>query len=163
MDFSALRDAVENAVAAVCPGWLIDRRDDLVQAAMLGLMKAHERRPMDFSPPYLKRVAFHALVDEIRRQRRRREVPLEGVEQPPRARRANPEDHATGRQIGAAIRECLDRLIPSRRRAMQLLLLGHSMPEIAERLGSDVKRIQNLVFRGRAELRTCLSAKGVEP
>jgi RNA polymerase sigma-70 factor (ECF subfamily) len=50
-----------------------------------------------------------------------------------------------------------------RRRAVMLYLQGHSVPEAARLLGWTAKRTENLVYRGLADLRHCLRAKGHTP
>lgn len=151
---------------SICPAWLADRRDDLVQTVLIALMKHHPEHKGGFTSSYLKKAAYHALVDEIRRQRRQREVSVE-VEvddaAAPRSSAPDPEQRYAGREIGRAIQQCLARLSAARRDAVLLVLLGHSMPEAAKWLGGTTKRIQNLVLRGRADLRKCLLAKGIEP
>ena len=83
LDYVALRRDVERAVARVCPTWIADRRDDLVQAAVMKVMRiAKEQPPSDegnraVSTSYLYKVAYSGLVDELRRLRRRRETDLE--------------------------------------------------------------------------------------
>ena len=42
-------------------------------------------------------------------------------------------------------------------------LQGHTGPQAAALLGWDAKRTENLVYRGLADLRQCLEAKGVKP
>jgi RNA polymerase sigma-70 factor (ECF subfamily) len=44
IDYVALRQHLMRAVARVCPHWLADRRDDLVQSALLRVMHILETR-----------------------------------------------------------------------------------------------------------------------
>jgi RNA polymerase sigma-70 factor (ECF subfamily) len=115
-------------------------------------------------------VAHSALVDEIRRRKRRPELSLEGSsEEGPQARplepRApgNPEADASFRELGAAVRKCLSTAKRERRLAVILYLQGHTVPEAARILGWDAKRAENLVYRGLADLRQCLMGKGHRP
>jgi len=62
-----------------------------------------------------------------------------------------------------AIRACLAAANRDRRLALVLYLQGHSVPEAARILGWDVKRTENLVYRGLADLRQCLLNKGHRP
>lgn len=75
----------------------------------------------------------------------------------------NPERIAAGREIGRALLACLDRLVRARRLAVTLYLQGHSVPEAAALLAWTVKRTENLVFRGLADVRRCLTARGMTP
>jgi RNA polymerase sigma-70 factor (ECF subfamily) len=170
--WTALRAALVRAVRRQCPRWLSDHADDLVQAALMKVMAAaggsEGNRPL--SSFYLYRVAHSALVDEIRRRQRRREVPLgvtDADDEPgghiePQAA-GDPEQDASLRELGAAIRECLLDMNADRRLAVTLYLQGHSVPEAARILGWAAKRTENLVYRGLADLRQCLLAKGHSP
>ena len=111
---------------------------------------------------YLYRVAHSALVDEIRRVRRRRESDLddEGVA-PVAITRQDPERIAASREIGRGILDCLSRMSRERRLAVTLHLQGYSVPEASKVLEWNVKRTENLVYRGLADLRECLMSKGL--
>jgi RNA polymerase sigma-70 factor (ECF subfamily) len=162
-----LRRDLERAVSRVCPPALADRRDDLVQTAMIRVMELQRRAPdrVQLSPAYLYRVAYSALIDEMRSQGRRKEVALEEVEALPQQPTApgDPERSAGAAQIGRAVRDCLLRLVQDRRLAVTLYLQGHTIPEAAELLAWDGKRTENLVYRGLSGLRACLATKGIEP
>jgi hypothetical protein len=45
IDYVALRRDIARAVSRLCPNWMADKRDDLVQAALLRVMHIVERRP----------------------------------------------------------------------------------------------------------------------
>jgi RNA polymerase sigma-70 factor (ECF subfamily) len=168
----ALRAALVRAVRRQCPAWLSSDADDIAQVAFTRVMavdRASEgKRPL--SSFYLYKVAHSALVDEIRRRRRRREVGLEQGGEPgePRRRlelvaRGNPESQATLRELGTAIRACLHAMKRERRLAVILYIQEHTVPEAARILGWTLKRTENLVYRGLADLRACLAAKGQTP
>ncbi len=161
---TALRARLDRAVRAICPPDLLANRDDLVQEAMLRVMHGHEGN-REFNTSYLRKAAYCALVDEIRKRRRWREesVEEETAATPFRSASPNPERIAAGRETGEAIRRCLLALIASRRRAVTLYLQGHRVPEVARLLDWGVKKAENLVFRGMADLRKCLSSRGVRP
>ncbi|NVI96955.1 RNA polymerase sigma factor [Myxococcus sp. AM009] len=166
-ELEKLRRDLTHAVSRVCPPRLAERRDDLVQTAMMRVMELQRREPerARLAPAYLYRVAYTALVDELRGVQRRREVSLEEVEALPESPVASgdPERSAGSSQIARAVRDCLKRLAQDRRLAVTLYLQGHTAPEAAELLGWDGKRTENLVYRGLSGLRACLSAKGFEP
>ena len=164
--YAVLREQLSRAVRSVCPSWLADRGEDLVQVALMRVMAVEDRSEgnRELSSSYLWRAAYSALVDEIRRLQRRREAPLDderGETMP--APHPNPEHHAAGRQVGSAIRGCLERMVRPRRLAVTLNLQGHSVPEAARLLGWTAKRTENLVYRGLSDLRGCLSRRGIEP
>src|SRR5262245_54977925 len=167
-----LAATMARAVRRQCPAWLADHAQDIAQAALakvLALDRAAEgKRPL--TTFYIHKVAHSALVDEIRRRKRRREVSIEaptedGAEARPFEPQAqgDPESHTSYRQLGVAICACLGAATRDRRLAVTLYLQGHSVPEAARILGWDVKRTENLVYRGLADLRQCLLSKGHRP
>lgn len=166
-----LRSVLLRAVRRACPRWLADRSEDLAQAAVIRVLEVQRLREGTEPVPasYLYKVAYTTLIDEIRRLRRRPEVPLEesegdaGLAEPAGARARDPEASLAGAEVGRAIEGCLAGLTEPRRLAVTLHLQGHSVPEAAALLGWDDKRTENLVYRGMAELRRCLEGKGVTP
>lgn len=166
-DLSDLREQLVRAVRRACPSWLAADADDLVQAAMMKLMEIIRRGEgnVELSPFYVRRTAYSAVVDEIRRRRRRGEVPLEPeegeMERP--APLPDPESRSSGREMGRAIRRCLAELIRPRRLAVSLHLQGHRTKEVGELMGWSAKRAENLIYRGLADLRGCLEGKGFGP
>jgi RNA polymerase sigma-70 factor (ECF subfamily) len=110
-------------------------------------------------------VAYTTLVDEIRRRKRRPEASLddEAGTAPVATTAPGPEAAYAARQIGEAIRDCLRQLVRDRRLALTLYLEGHTVPQAAALLDWSAKRTENLVYRGLADLRRCLSEKGITP
>jgi RNA polymerase sigma-70 factor (ECF subfamily) len=173
VDYEQLRERLRRAVRRSCPGWIADDADDLVQVAMLRLLdRVRDRENHDdehvaaFNSSYLYKVAYSAVVDEIRRRRARREVAIEDHDEMPRAietRTPDPQRRTEARQLRAAIADCLSRLIVPRRRAVTLHLHGHSTGETAALLGRELKQARNLIYRGLADLRQCLKKRGIRP
>jgi RNA polymerase sigma-70 factor (ECF subfamily) len=166
-DLEKIRATLAVAVHQVCPYWLASDAEDITQEAMIKVLRILKRNEGkdDFSSSYLWRVAYSATIDEIRRRRRRREVSMdaETMTEEPITPAPSPESRSMARGIGQAIRDCLDDLIPTRRRAVTLRLLGHSVGEAASLLGWPPKRAENLIYRGLADVRGCLERKGVRP
>lgn len=170
IDVAGLRQALVRVVARMCPAWLSAQRDDVVQAAVLRVVRVLEKlRPAgegdpSFSTSYLHKVAHSALVDEIRRVRRRRETDFEdeGVAVASISV-ADPERQAACREIGRGIQSCLLLMTRERRLAVTLYLQGHNVADAARILDWPVKRTENLIYRGLANLRACLKSKGMEP
>lgn len=126
-------------------------------------MPAYTHDPERLTPAYLDRVAYGCTIDEIRR-RRARTAEVED----PAAERADekvcdPERRAEADQIGRGIFDCLDTLVPPRRRAVTLHLVGHTAPQIGNLLGWSVKKTESLIYRGLTNLRRCLENKGLTP
>src|SRR4029453_12251316 len=79
MDFAQLHRDLARAVGRVCPRWMADRADDLGQGGLMRGMEIQRRREgtAEFSSIYLRKAAYSAMVDEIRRLRRRQEVSIQ--------------------------------------------------------------------------------------
>lgn len=158
-----LRAKLVRFVARVCPPWLAAQREDLVQMAAIKLMRTASDK--EWTDGFLSRVAYSVVIDEIRRKRRRNEVGM-SPSMPDRIMNSadlSPETHARGAEVGEVLLECVGELAADRRRAVTLYLQDHPVPEIAERMGCNRKRASNLVYRGLAELREKLRARGYEP
>jgi RNA polymerase sigma-70 factor, ECF subfamily len=164
--YAPIRADLLRAVHRLCPAYLRDQAEDIVQAAMLRVMDALRRSEENHALPssYLQKVAYCALIDELRRSRRRSEVPLlaDDEEDTRAAPDPDPERASSGRQIGRAIRACLAAMIRPRSLAVTLHLQGYSVPELAGILAWNPKKADNLVYRGLADLRACLKTKGIE-
>jgi len=165
-DAARLRRSLEAAVATLCPRSLADRREDLVQEALLRVARILGRSgpERELNATYLWRTAYCALVDELRRLRQRGEVALEaGPEEALPSPRPGPAAASRSREIRRALAECLKGLIEPRRLAVILHLQGERPREAAELLGWPRKRVHNLTFRGLRDLRRCLEGQGVTP
>jgi RNA polymerase sigma-70 factor (ECF subfamily) len=160
-----LRARLLEQVARFCPSWLRDQVDDIAQIAWLRLERAREKSERNRSPgtSLIARVAYCATIDEVRRRRRRREVPLDGPAEVMPTAAVDPAAEASGKEIGRGIRACLARLRPERRVAVTFYLQGHTAPETRTLLGWSLKRAENMIFRGMADLRRCLASKGITP
>lgn len=162
-----LRRDLETAVATLCPPSLADRREDLVQEALLKVARIVSRSEPErkLNATYLWRTAYSALVDELRRLRRRGEVPLDdaGPSDLLISRRPGPAATSRGGEVRRALRLCLEKLIEPRRLAVILHLQGERPREVASLLDWPSKRVHNLTFRGLRDLRRCLASQGVTP
>ncbi len=167
-----LRGQLVRSVRKTCPPWLRSEADDLVQTALLRVLDARPEGAGDeaaegsgaVASSYLRKAAYSAVVDEIRRRKRRSEVPLEdddGVPAPVRSFTPDPERRSAARETGRAIRDCLGELVRPRRHAVTLYLQGHRIREVGDVMGWDRKRAENLIYRGLADLRRCLEGMGV--
>ncbi len=165
--YRTLRADLSRTVRRVCPPWLADRHDDLIQVAVMRVMSVEEKTEgkRELSASYLYRVATSALIDEIRRLRRKNEVALDEADEktPQSSPSPSPERVAASSEAARGLRDCLGRLKSERRIAVTLYLQGHSVPESAQVLGFTPKKTENLVYRALADLRRCLTAKGLQP
>jgi RNA polymerase sigma-70 factor (ECF subfamily) len=162
---SALRAQLHERVVRYTPFWMKDAVDDIVQIAWLRLRQTIEKNEGDraLASQYVARTAYCVTVDEIRRRRRRHEVPVGENEGNLRGETIEPARAARAREIGDAIETCLGRMLENRRRAVALYLQGHSVPETGAFLGWNRKRADNMVFRGMEDLRRCLAERGITP
>ena len=169
LNAEVVRRTMERAVAAVCPRWLCDRREDIVQVAMMKALAATRKKGEQdrrVAGSYLWKVAYSATADEIRRHRARQaEVAMEAqaLERSSPAGSHDPASDQEAREFGEAIRDCMGRSAPDRRVAVQFHLLGHGLAEIESLTDWNAKKVRNLVYRGLAELRKCLGGKGYTP
>jgi len=153
--------ALRAAVARACPSDLASQREDLVQTSLLRVLEreaAGEQNKVR-TTSYLWRVAFSVIADELRRRRAeqlRSRRTMVGEQPVPEERSPSPE-------LGLGIRDCLGQLAEPRRMAVLLHLQGFRAEETAEVLHWAVKRVQNLTYRGLADLRECLQRKGLSP
>ena len=166
-DYERIRAQLTRSVRRICPGWLADRSEDIVQNALIRILAIHRRGELNGSPPasYLWKVAYTATMDEIREVRRKREEPLDALNL---ERSRDPGGDPTMRERaawdkGRVVRRCLGRLQERRRIVVGLYLLGHKLSESAELLDWRFNQVRNLLYRGLADLRRCLASHGVEP
>ena len=166
-DVELLRRRLQRAAARICRGPLVIHVEDIVQTALMRVVEGIARGEVkpDIPSSYLSRAAYSVLVDEVRRQRRRREVPMTETTRPqlPPHAEGNPERASADLEIRRGLRDCLAGLIRPRRLAVTMHLQGHSIRESARLLDWPPKRIDNLVYRGLDDLRRCLSKKGITP
>jgi RNA polymerase sigma-70 factor (ECF subfamily) len=155
-----LRAMAVSVLRSTCRGWLLNDVDDLAQDAtmrVLARIRVTEGK-VEFTPGYVRFVLHSVLVDEIRRHRRRRE---DTIDDQRLATRSDSPYRYEAWEIKKAVDACLAGLIEARRRAVWLYLQGHRAAEAAKQLGCDLKKVRNLTFRGLANLRACLAARGV--
>lgn len=161
--YSHLHNTLVKAVRKVCPVWLAEDVDDLVQEAMVRILKLEKQQQRDLNNSYLYRTAHSVVVDEIRRRKKRaQDISADDngesiVESMPDTKTQPAQNQA----IGDGITDCLQQQKPERRQALTLYLLGHSIKEAGELLGWPAKRTENLIYRGLVHLRACLQAKGL--
>jgi len=147
------------AVARACPRDLASQREDLVQAALLRILereRADEQNQVR-TASYLWRVAFSVTADELRR-RRSEAGRTQGTTMPDEETR---QGSTPGPELGLGIRDCLAQLAEPRRLVVLLHLQGFRADEVTRVLHRDLKAVQNLTYRGLADLRLCLLGKGL--
>lgn len=155
--YDELQSRLLSVMRRLSPPWLANDVDDLVQAAQLKIFRRGDVVE-ELDSTFLYRVGHSVLVDEIRRRKRRQEVPVDTLDAP--GEEVDPEAAASGRETGAVIHACLDSLGDDYRRAVTLRLQGHTVPEIGRLLHIKEKKAENLVYRGLQQLRSHLRKRG---
>jgi len=140
--------------------------EDIAQEALIRLARILSRRSETAGPlpsSYLWKAVHSATVDAIRKHRRgaAHEEAMPPEESPSRADGRSALE--AGYAVRAALRACLGQLAAARRHAVLLYLQGHGIPEIARYMSWTRARARNLAYRGLANLRACLSGRGVFP
>ena len=160
-----IRQVLIRAVERHCPPALAANREDFVQTAMVRILEhARSAEASEIrSTSYLVKVAFHTMVDVMRRSNRRRAAGIEEIEGPRSALASQVTAPPAHGEIAPALRDCLSGMVSSRRHAVMLYLQGFTAREAARVLHLEEKAIRNLIFRGIHDLRRCLLAKGVTP
>lgn len=156
------------AVRKSCPRWLSDHVEDLAHKSMLRLLEkdAKAAEAGSYCSSYLYQVAASVVLNEIRAHRRRTQRVQIATEPDVEAwggetdTENNPEQGVAASQTKSKIYTCLEGISKDRRAALVLGIQGYTTKQIAQRLGWDTKRTQNLLTRGRQDLRACLSQKG---
>jgi RNA polymerase sigma-70 factor (ECF subfamily) len=172
----ALSQALEGVLAQFATlirsvGWrhgLADHElDELMQAVRVRLWRARQSSEQITTTPtsYVYRTAISAALDLIR-ARRSREEPLDEVpEQEVHRLRTNPgpEGDVETAELANAVARAVDEITPSRRPVLRMHLAGYDRQEIAQLLGWSEAKTRNLLYRGLADLRVLLVARGIGP
>ncbi|MEZ4453074.1 MAG: sigma-70 family RNA polymerase sigma factor [Nannocystaceae bacterium] len=167
-DARALRRELRQAAERLCPPRLAPHLDDIVHEAFLRIDRVAARTGDAVgSRRYLWKAVYTTMIDWMRREEVRRRdlvdaVDVDAIDVATPAE-ATPEAQADARRIGLHIHACVDHLPEARRPIVALYLQGHGAAEIAKMIGAAYKQVENLLYRGLAQVRACLRGKGVEP
>lgn len=167
LDWQALHLQLGALVSRMSQGSQREKKQDLLQRSLLKILELEKRQPgrTVWTPVYLSRLVKSLLIDEFRHRARRPEESLDEdlAALIPASTTASPDSRVLSRELGTALRACLDRLAPARRQACLLYLAGHGIREIADKLGWQTKKTENALFRGLADLREGLATRGFVP
>ena len=138
--------------------------EDLVEATFVELVEAAPA--LVGGPPavraWLFRAGRHNLLDEVRKQRRRGDVPLdaEAAERRP-APDAGPEQRAVEAELAGLLREAVAALSPDQREVIALRFFADlSGPEVAAVTGRRVGAVKALQHRAVRALERILRDRG---
>jgi len=159
-----LRKVLVQALYQLTPSELGGYREDLCQAALVRVLEveAREREPVR-TASYLWYVAHAVIADELRRQHRAREkaMEMERLEAQVTELHSVPPMATPG--LREALQACLEELPASRRPFVVLHLQGFTPSEASRVLNTEIKRVENLTYRGLEALRRRLAARGYAP
>jgi len=131
--------------------------EDVVQNVLLSIHRArHTFRPERRFAPWLWAIARNAVIDAQRARgvRRRREIPIDGVEEP-----AQPEPSTVAQPLSPRLRDALARLPEAQREAVEMVRVeGLSVAEAAERAGTTPGALKVRAHRGYRALRALLGS-----
>lgn len=142
--------------------------DDVFQEVRIRLWRARGtgEKIAAVGTSYLYRTAVSAALDVIRRRRTGRaaqHTTIDGSSDPALVQPATPEHAVEEAEVRAEIERAVDSLVASRRPVVRMYLAGYSREEIAELLGWTEAKTRNLLYRGLADLRERLTARGIHP
>ena len=171
----AVSDALEETLATFGAmvrrvGWQHrlseDDVDELLQDVRLRLWRARAdtEQIRTVTSSYVYRTAVSAALDLLRRRRARR---TERLDDEPTAADAvasattDPAALLAESELATQVAAVVDTITPSRRPVVRMHLAGYSRDDIAAMLGWTEAKTRNLLYRGLADLREGLQARGI--
>jgi RNA polymerase sigma-70 factor (ECF subfamily) len=143
-------------------------REELLQEVRIRLWNAQNRGESVSQVPasYLWRTAESAAIDLFRRRRthvRREERLSSGAYERPGDLNAATDAGALETDLAARVEDALLQLRETRRLVVRMHLAGYSRIEIAGTMQWSEAKVRNLLYRGLADLRLILEARGIGP
>lgn len=143
-------------------------REELLQEVRIRLWHAEGRGESIAQVPasYLWRTAESAAIDLFRRRRthQRREQRLSsGALERPHDARMHADAGAIEDDLASRVEDALRQVGDARRVVVRMHLAGYGRSEIASTLGWSDAKVRNLLYRGLADLREILEARGIGP
>ena len=143
--------------------------DELVQDVRIRLWRARaaggSEQIRDVTSSYVYRTAVSAALDLLRRRRAHHAEPLEPDDEPGEASRVSepvgPAEELAQSELAEEIARAVDTIAPARRPVVRMHLAGYPRDEIAAMLGWSEAKTRNLLYRGLADLRERLTARGI--
>ncbi|MEM7481241.1 MAG: sigma-70 family RNA polymerase sigma factor [Acidobacteriota bacterium] len=162
--YEELRASLTRGVRARYPSLCPQDVEDVVHEALLATMKVLERKGSEVRNPsaYAYKTACHRAAELLRRRSREFPPTDEADFDNSPIDQGNPEVEARWRASKGLIYDCLRSMDnQDRRRAVWLFLMEYRAKEVARIHGWDRRRAENLIYRGRNDLKRCLERKGV--
>jgi RNA polymerase sigma-70 factor, ECF subfamily len=139
--------------------------EDAVQEAFLGVWRTAGTFSADRAKAttWILTLVHRRAVDLVRREERRRAVPLKNGESVDDAANPSAEDAAWLQFERQRVQAALRRLPDTQREAIELAYYGgYTQSELAERLGQPLGTIKSRMFAGLARLRELLEEGAIE-
>ena len=137
--------------------------EDIEQEVKIKIWKfLNKGKKVDNLPSYIKRVAYTATIDELRKMRKQNPVSeTEGLKNIYAVSRikelGNPEDSPEflieGREMRETLKGLIDSLSENRKQVLRLYLVGMSVEEICEIFDWDKTKVRHLLYRGIDDLK----------
>ena len=137
--------------------------EDIEQEVKIKIWKfLNKGKKVDNLPSYIKRVAYTATIDELRKMRKQNPVSeTEGLKNIYTVSRikelGNPEDSPEslmeGREMRESLKGLIDSLSENRKQVLRLYLVGMSVEEICEFFDWDKTKVRHLLYRGIDDLK----------
>jgi len=136
-----------------------DAAQDVAQKVLIKVYTAPQACRLDSAfSTWLYSVTTNACLDEIRRRKRSRSVPLEELTERIVDPAASPQAHAESEELAGEIGVALASLPENQRIAVVLQRYeGLSYQQIADVMKTSVPAVESLLFRAKQALRTRLS------
>ena len=154
-----------DALTAYLDGFLhdpYDAEDMMLDCFTVILVDRPKIREGNFRA-YLFKVARNKANRIWRLRFRRQEFSLDAVSSDMLKAQGNPEDDLIIKERGAVLMQCLDRIAPQYREALWLAyLMDLSNSDIAAVLGCNTKKVENLLYNGKKQLRLELEKEGIK-
>lgn len=112
------------------------------------------------------RTAITAAIDVLRARRDKGAEPIETMRESGEIRlgtRPGPEEEFDAADLAAVVGQAVETVTPSRRPVLRMYLAGYDREEIAVLMGWSEAKTRNLLYRGLADLRSALTARGIGP
>jgi RNA polymerase sigma factor (sigma-70 family) len=140
--------------------------EEVVQEVRIRIWKARANMIGELQAAYVHRTAVSAALDIIRRRRSEARFEAGGPEEDIAVTSDPAPDAQRGLEVAeleAGVAQMVETLAPARRPVVRMYLQGYAREEIAELLGWTEGKTRNLLYRGLADLRSMLAAKGLAP
>ncbi|HEY7634718.1 MAG TPA: RNA polymerase sigma factor [Gemmatimonadales bacterium] len=140
--------------------------EEVVQEVRIRIWKARADIIGELQAAYVHRTAVSAALDIIRRRRSEARFGSSDPEEDVAITTDSTLDAQRGLEVAemeAGVARMVEALAASRRPVVRMYLQGYSREEIAELLGWSEGKTRNLLYRGLADLRSMLTAKGLGP